>query len=384
MINIDYQKFNMSDREEILYKVNARGKLSQWRTWTEGSVCLCEHGQVGGKLIVNRKECTPKNVGRSNETTAEEQAIIESKAMWHKKRYRNGYAPLHEVESGTSNKFSPMLAADYDGQRVKNWPVYCQPKLDGIRGIYRDGKLVSRRDLNFPHFAAIKAELKLVVQNIRDELDTDPILDGELFSRDITFSDITSIVRTTKNIHPREDEIQYWIYDIVLDLPYDERYSILQRHINGEHLRLIDSYKAYDNREVQEFYGDFVDEGYEGAIIRELGPGYIQSRTRALSKLKATDTAEYEIVGATHSIGGQEDGAVVWIVRGKRNNRDDYVEFRVRPKGTIEERRQLYEYRDQYIGKMLTVSFQGYTDISDTCGGGIPRMPVGIAIRDYE
>ena len=41
-------------------------------------------------------------------------------------------------------------------------------------------------------------------------------------------------------------------------------------------------------------------------------------------------------------------------------------------------RKALFKYGRDYIGEMLTVRYQELTD------DGVPRFPVGIAIRDYE
>ena len=64
---------------------------------------------------------------------------------------------------------------------------------------------------------------------------------------------------------------------------------------------------------------------------------------------------------------------MVWIVETENGQ-----EFRVRPEGTRELRREWFENGDDYIGEMLTVKFFELTD------DGVPRFPVGIAIRDYE
>ena len=53
-------------------------------------------------------------------------------------------------------------------------------------------------------------------------------------------------------------------------------------------------------------------------------------------------------------------------------------EFSCRPRGTHESRAELFKHGKEYVGKMLTVRFQELT------ADGIPRFPVGIAIRDYE
>jgi hypothetical protein len=46
--------------------------------------------------------------------------------------------------------------------------------------------------------------------------------------------------------------------------------------------------------------------------------------------------------------------------------------------GTLESRRKMWNNRKNYLGKDLTVKFQGKSK------NGIPRFPVGVAVRDYE
>lgn len=82
------RELNQDNRDELppLYHQAKSGKIHVWRVWTEGDTIVTEHGQVDGEKLTARKRATPKNVGRSNETTAEEQARLEAKSMWQKKR----------------------------------------------------------------------------------------------------------------------------------------------------------------------------------------------------------------------------------------------------------------------------------------------------------
>lgn len=67
-----------------LYHRGKAGGLYSWRVWTEGADILTEYGLVDGEKQIARKTATPKNVGRANATTAEEQAALEAKSMWQK------------------------------------------------------------------------------------------------------------------------------------------------------------------------------------------------------------------------------------------------------------------------------------------------------------
>tara|TARA_Y100001958_G_C21194369_1_gene522007 strand:- start:1314 stop:1532 length:219 start_codon:yes stop_codon:yes gene_type:complete len=52
--------------------------------------------------------------------------------------------------------------------------------------------------------------------------------------------------------------------------------------------------------------------------------------------------------------------------------------FNVRPKGTLVTRKEYWENRSKYMDQMLTVKHQGVSV------EGIPRFPVGLAVRNYE
>jgi hypothetical protein len=53
----------------------------------------------------------------------------------------------------------------------------------------------------------------------------------------------------------------------------------------------------------------------------------------------------------------------------------DGVEFDVNPKGTLDQKREWLRDGEQYIGKLLTVRYMGFTE------KGIPKIAVGVAFR---
>ena len=64
-----------------LYKKSAaNGKVTIWKIWVEGSTIHTETGYVGQKMKSSKDTIkSGKNIGRSNETTKEEQANAEAK-----------------------------------------------------------------------------------------------------------------------------------------------------------------------------------------------------------------------------------------------------------------------------------------------------------------
>ena len=53
--------------------------------------------------------------------------------------------------------------------------------------------------------------------------------------------------------------------------------------------------------------------------------------------------------------------------------------FNAKMKGDIDRLREYFNNHSLWLGKKLTVQYQGLTNKN-----GVPRFPVGIAIRDYE
>ena len=72
---------------QTLYKIDTTGKLREWTMIIEDACFHAVKGVVGGKMLIEDKPrcCEAKNVGRSNETTPQEQAELEAQAKWQKK-----------------------------------------------------------------------------------------------------------------------------------------------------------------------------------------------------------------------------------------------------------------------------------------------------------
>ena len=91
---------------EKLYHQTKNGTMHQWTIWTEGADIVTEYGQIDGKMQVARKTAIGKNIGKSNETTPEEQAVLEATAM-HKNRLDRKYR--RTIEEAEKEVFLPTL-----------------------------------------------------------------------------------------------------------------------------------------------------------------------------------------------------------------------------------------------------------------------------------
>ena len=63
--------------KSTLYKKSKTDKIQVYTSWTEGAELFSQYGELFGKMQVSSIVCTGKNIGRSNETTPAEQAVLE-------------------------------------------------------------------------------------------------------------------------------------------------------------------------------------------------------------------------------------------------------------------------------------------------------------------
>ncbi len=252
------------------------------------------------------------------------------------------------------------------------WPALVQPKLNGIRCLV---KKVNDTTVEYTSRGGKKFEtLEHLTPYILRTMDVGDVLDGELFSRDLTFQDITSAVKRKQDL---TSSIDYWIYDIVQDVPFKLRIKYLKlKHFAaaGTPLKLVLTVEAYDECEMLTLHTYFIEDRYEGTMIRNLsGPYKINHRSTNLQKYKNSKDAEFEIIGAK-SGKGKFENAIIWICVTQHGE-----EFDVVPKGTMEQRRVWWKENKKYIGKQMTVKYQTLSD-----DRMVPIFPVGLSIRDYE
>lgn len=360
-----------------LYRIDSKGKTRHWRIWTDKDTIYTEHGAKGGKLqLASKKIKAGKNIGKSNETSVEAQALSEATSIINSKRDK-GYS-----ENPSSFKtVLPMLAHDYKkrGKDIK-FPCLGQPKLDGIRCLAKkddNGEIVlySRTGKVFPQeFNNIKAQLAFMDMPFDDE-----ILDGELFTDKLQFEQITGLCQRAE-YDPNSELVEFHCFDVINDDPFVERLEYLveiEQIVQNNRLnniRVVPTIIISSRDDIDPIQAKFINLGHEGLMLRNMKGLYKSGyRSKDLQKYKQFDDTEFKIIGAKEG-DGKDFGTVIWLCF----NEDSNEEFDCRPRGTYEQRKEWWENRDKYIGKLLTVRHQGYTN------GLVPRFPVGIAIRDYE
>lgn len=176
--------------------------------------------------------------------------------------------------------FKPMLAKDADPANLA-FPLWVQPKLDGIRISIVDGRALTRTLKEIPNKQVSEALS-------RPELNG---LDGEILVGDPTAEDA---YRTTVSfVMSRDKTDEPWVFYVFdkWDHPgnFAERYSAAQEQVMDveesllsllkptdrvchEHIRWVENHIVDSIERLNEVEIQYTDEGYEGVIVRTNQP----------------------------------------------------------------------------------------------------------------
>ena len=356
-----------------LYKVDSKGKLRFWRIEVEGDKYRTVSGLIDGTPVESAwKVATPKNVGRSNETTGERQAVLEAESVYADKRVAGGYVDdISQTEA--EGPFTPMLAEKFkDNRKIvekafrDGVKVFSQPKLDGFRNINSATSMTSRGQRPFLSSPHIQKSLESFFK-----LYPTFLLDGELYNHEFhaNFNGLQSLINRQKSspedFVETEKYVQYHVYDVFYpdapDLVFSERTKLLTRAREAGFLELpivvVETTEVKSFEEIDEVYARYLADGYEGQILRIDGP-YENKRTKKLIKRKEFYDEEYEIIEILEGKGN-------WAGKAKS------VSFKVPESvdgmgdagisGTAAEMMQLLIDRDKYVGGEVTVRFPNKT-----------------------
>ncbi len=412
-----------------LYKKTNTGAIQQW-TITSGQkmdgagTITVEHGQVGGKLQVGVDHVTEgKNPGKKNETTPAQQAEKECEARWTKQKKKGYVETIEAAQAGAVDEvieggLLPMLAPnksypnDDELQKRIKFPCYFQPKLDGMRciaiieeGVATMWSRTRKRIPTVPHIiAALEARFRPGTGRV--------VLDGELYNHDYKdrFEDLLSLLRGDEPDAEGEYlNAQFHVYDcpeadittcagnnigevlVKMSDSFEDRNNaiddILDKLDPTLPIKRVKTVEASDIIELHSLFEQAEEAGYEGGMARNKKDSSYESgkRSKHLQKMKRFIDQEFDIVDAEDGR-GKDAGTVAkfvcsvpaaGIVPGDSSPPEPKL-FRCRLKATYKRRRELMEHPELWKGKKLTVRFKRWT------ADGIPYIPIGQGIRDYE
>lgn len=375
--------------QQTLYATNKKGEVKVWSIRVDGTsknaIITIETASKEGASPVVRNETISegKNIGRANETTALEQAILEAKARVAEKINKKGYVDSkNKIGSHLVNSFGlpiPMTAKDSDEVKIPtSLMIYIQPKLNGHRAMYdcKSNTFYSRGGEEVTSMAHIQKVLNTFTKKEKITLD------GELYSHGIPLQTQSSWIR---KYHPGDSEkIRYNVYDIIVaedfDMSQEKRLDHLGKFFSKYKLFFKDLIVKVDTDYINESgisnkVDEYIKLGYEGGIVRlpsgKYEPGH---RSRSLIKQKRFKDAEWLVKdiyeGASIKINGEDQTATCILCTGTCGD------FEVTAPGTRADHKEILKNKRNYIGKMLTIKYYDMTK------DGKPFHPVALQFRE--
>ena len=366
---------------ETIYKATNSGKTQEWTIEVVGNKYRTISGQTDGKKITNEWTVVyGKNEGRANATTDKEQCMKEANAKRIKKLESGYFEDMKNIYM--EQYFEPMLAAKWEDYKDKiQYPIYSQAKLDGIRCIVTKDGMFSRNGkaiISAPH----------IFDSVKPLFETNPdlIFDGELYADKFAndFNKIVSLVKKTKptadDLKESKELIEYHIYDLpssdknFIQRAYDLAILFETRSELHPHCRIVETYKVPSEDVVTELYEKYVEEGYEGQMLR-LDGKYENKRSKNLLKHKSFVDEEYTILDICEGEGNRTGTAGYMVFQTAEGK-----PFKSNVKGTWDETAEMLKSKNELIGKQATIKYFNLTP------DGIPRFPfvIGIDRASYE
>jgi len=342
------------------------------------------------------------------------------------------------LQPSSAIQVRPMLANKVNRQKIK-YPCFVQPKLDGIRclisfviggdndskKIYCESRTGQEIEVMTDHYnntPQYLQQLLLIEENIKKQLgkpNSKIILDGELYCHSLSFEEINGVLRKKRYVETLQSQtdenqsktkkpkvsaekqkklmeewdkietilakIQFHWYDLIiidcdqsLPLFFEKRTQCIETSFDAvfpqlfcdNYIEKVDTFLIHNDAEFKEAFDEFIKQEYEGIMLRDANGIYeINKRSKYLQKYKEFLDDEFEIVGFESGT-GRDENCVIWVCKTKEGKT-----FSVRPKQTIEKRKEEFLNASTKIGKKMTVIYQELTE------DGIPRFGVGKGIR---
>ena len=279
-----------------------------------------------------------------------------------------------------------MLAQDYEKHFKKIiFPAYIQPKLDGGRGIVvvelvpcSNASNGSKSSTFWQTTAWTRTRKKInSMQHITDDLAKffnngqqntivrhKIILDGEFYNHTLKdqFEELMSLLRQ-EEYEEKCNLLQYHIYDIVQvdnneNLTFEERLKVRDNLFKNadkqlQYIELVETKKIDNNTLLKQQYKQYTEQGYEGAIARNIKAIYEQDkRSYNLQKIKEFQEDEFKVIGLNEGKGKLAKHAASFICETTNG-----VQFNVKCDGELSKLKEYYDNHSLWQNKLLTVKY---------------------------
>lgn len=285
--------------------------------------------------------------------------------------------------------FSPFLAPNEEVDlSTLQYPLLASDKLDGIRCIFKNGEILSRSLKQIQN-----KQLRERFEPLRKFSESmNCILDGEIYSPELTFQEITHYVMTQdlespkvgkeKGIEHLPDHLKFYCFDMIKENQDDVDFELRIKNVeylmaNYDKIAVALHHSIVNNqKEVEDLFTSSLMAGCEGLILRDPNGRYKYGRGTIkeglIYKVKPFIDFDGQIIDVIQATEVNEDAEKTTnelgrsVTSKKKNDRhtiDKASAFMVYYNGkelkvtlsmTDEEKEEVWANRASYIGKWIT------------------------------
>lgn len=375
-----------------LYTLDSKNKVRVWSVNSslipnkEGYIELeIIHGVLNGKLQSKfRYVKSGKNIGKSNETSLEQQALSEINSLYDKQFKLSYYENIEDFVVAKKPNLAYTLESKQHTLDFNKNVYYLSPKYDGIRCfiIVADDNTCTYYSRTAKKFI----DFPIITDSILN-LKANSIYDGELYNPLLPFNLISSIVNKLiytdvewDNNRYSTNDIQFYCYDWInledSSQTYEERF---ENNINLKSNKSFYKVKNEIVKSLEEVHlksKELVAQGFEGGMLRNGFAIYeFDTRTINLLKVKFMHDTEFLILNVYTAENDSEK--VMFTLENKFSKDDSYSTFECTLKGSKIDNLEIYKDKEGYINKKwMKVQYQALSSYN------VPLFPVGLEIRD--
>jgi len=288
--------------------------------------------------------------------------ISELEAKWYRRvikrdfRLHFGARTLKKVWPDIVSTYAVQLATKVEDSAKLSWPLLAEPKYDGFRLTIpcKDGT-----GSCFTRNGRKKENLQFFADRVAKIL-VDGVLDVEIYHE--SWNTVAKVVNTKpENMTAEKKEMlnqcKLWAFDLIALEPFlagkdtttlKVRRKKLEKLLTEtpiEGVALVPQHEVSDYDSAIELYDKYVDQGYEGIMLKVPDSPYEGKRTKSWLKIKPEETVDAKIVAYEEGTGKNEGRLGAFTVE-----LDDGTRVRV---GGGYSDKQRDKFGPDMIGKML-------------------------------
>lgn len=349
-------------KTKTLYAKDAKGQMREWSVEELDDGILITHGIRGGAMQ-QKFEAIEEGLATR---TIEEQILSRAESRANKK-IDSGYCEsLEEAQNKPRTNAlgfqKPMLAAKFNTVKDIDYDdLYVQHKYDGNRMLIRNE---GGYNVAYTRNGKLIETIPEIVDGII--IPEGMTVDGEIYCHG---ESLQTIVSWVKRRQENSLKLRFHAYDLMEEIPYEERLAILYQMEFGGTGEAVPTYK-YDGQGIKALLKGSIENGYEGLILRQNDFGYeAGKRSKSLIKVKQFLDDEFKIIGMHLS---KDSVPMIDYVT------EEGIRCKATAPGSVPEKLNLWHRREIVVGKYVHLEYSQLTK------DNIPFHPTATAILDSK